>query len=1055
MTKLSLRNPIAILMLCIGLIVFSVVTTPRMSVDTFPELTPPVLVVGALAPGLGPKDVEKTLTWPIETQVSATPGVDHVQSISRNNLSLIFVWLNWGVDLNAAQGLVQQQVAFAMSTVPKTLGVLPPFVLQYDPSNQPVVQVAVSGGGLVGPQIYDFAVNNIEPLLEGIPGVASAAPNGGRVRQINVVVDPSAAQSRSVTSSEVAEAVARSNALLPSGSFVSEHFDANVYTNAVAERIQRIAEGMVKLHDGKPVLIRDVARVEDAASPQTQAVSVNGKDAVYLNVLRVPGGNTLQIVDAVKEKIQHLKNLPPGLEVKPIFDQSSYVRTTFHGLKKEILQALVLVSLVILLFLQEVRAMFIVAIAIPISFAVILIVLYATGQTLNAFTLGGLTLAMGPLVDISVVVLESIHRHRHHGKTVAGAAEHGTQEVALPALAATLTTVAVLLPVLLLYGLARKLFAPLALTVAVAMFAGYLISMAVTPVAARYFLGSGKRSRIADAVRDRIAGVADGYSRALRAILPYRWWLIGAAATLIVGAGLAASRLPSTFFPEIDESMETVFLRLAPGTSLQDANRQVNEMARTVVKELPPGSVELQLANVGYPKSPRSALGNPNSGPHMGFMQFQLSDPEHRKLDQRQVADRIRDILERHYPGVEFQQSPGGLVANVFSNGYQAPIVVELRGTQLDLLEREERAVADVARTVPGVRDVYNSLQTDYPEVRVNLDRQTAGLVGVSARTAAQTTLESTYGNINNPSTWVDPSNGMAYYVVTSYDQAQIQDPAALARMPVRTGPNGAAVTLGAYSKVERSMGPVAVERNQMQRAAHVMMQTEGRDIGSAAAELEQKLKTDPRTRDIAFSFVGQVQLMRDTFGGLGVAIGLAVMVVFMIMASQFKSVRLPLIMLFTIPCTLIGIVGALMAAGQGFSVTALMGVLMVVGIAVSNGILLVDHASRQLERGLSKVDAVVDAGRTRFIPIMMTSLATIIGLLPTALGLEKGAEANRPLALAVVGGLASSTLLSLFLVPAMFTLIAKRAPAPGPEAVSTEPPREHDGGAALPDPAT
>ncbi|HZZ83616.1 MAG TPA: efflux RND transporter permease subunit [Anaeromyxobacteraceae bacterium] len=1027
MTRLSLRNPIAILMLCVGLVVFSLVTTPRMSVDTFPELTPPVLVIGAVAPGLGPKDVEKTLAWPIETSVSATPGVDHVQSLSRNNLALIFVWLNWGVDLNAAQGLVQQQVAFAMSTVPKTLGVLPPFVLQYDPSNQPVVQVAVSGGGLVGPQIYDYAINNIEPVLEGIPGVASAAPNGGRVRQINVVVDPASSQARAVTSSEVAAAVARSNALLPSGSFVSQHFDANVYTNAVAERIASIAEGVVKVKDGRPVLIRDVARVEDAASPQTQAVSVNGEDAVYLNVLRVPGGNTLQIVDAVKEKLAHLKNLPPGLQVKPIFDQSTYVRTTFAGLRREIIQALILISLVILLFLQELRAVLIVAIAIPISFAIILIVLYTTGQTLNAFTLGGLTLAMGPLVDISVVVLESIHRHRHHEhKGLALAARHGTEEVALPALAATLTTVAVLLPVLLLYGLAKKLFAPLALTVAVAMFAGYLVSMMVTPVAARAFLGKGHRGHLANKVRDAIHEVANAYARALRATLAWRWWLVGAAAALIVASVLAASHLPSTFFPEIDESMETVFLRLAPGTSLADSNRLVNDMARTVVQELPKGAVELQLANVGYPKSPRSAMGNPNNGPHMAFMQFQLAGPEHRKLNQRQVADEIRRILTRRYPGVEQIQSPGGLVANVFSNGYQAPVVIELRGNDLDELARDQAAVAEVARGVAGVRDVYATLQTDYPEVRVKLDRQEAGLVGVDARAAAQTTLESTYGNINAPSTWVDASNGMAYYVVTSYDQQQIQDPAALARVPVRAGRNGAAVTLGAYSSIERSLGPVAIERNQLQRVTHVLMQTEGRDIGSAAAELERKLAADPRTRGIHYHFAGQVQLMRDTFGGLGVAIGLAVMVVFMIMASQFKSLRLPLAMLFTIPCTLIGIVGALMAAGQGFSVTALMGVLMVVGIAVSNGILLVDHASKQYARGLSKIDAVVDAGRTRFVPILMTSLATIIGLLPTALGLEAGAEANRPLALAVVGGLASSTLLSLFLVPAMFTLLAK-----------------------------
>ena len=458
MTGLSLRNPIAILMIAIALIVFAGVVTPRMAIDTFPELTPPVLVVGTLAPGLGPKDVEKTLTWRIEKYVSATPGVEHVESVSRNNLSIVYVWLKWGTDLNAAQTLVQQQTAFAMSAVPKSLGVLPPFVLQYDPSNAPVVQVAVFGGGLSGPQLYDYAQNNVEPILEGIPGVASASLNGGRQRQINVVVDPIAAQARGVTSTDVADAVSRSNALLPSGVFISPKFDSNVYTNAVPGRVRTIGDAVIKEVDGKPVLIRDVARIEDGGSPETQSVSIDGQNAVYLNVLRVPGGNTLAIVDAVKEKVAGLRDLPAGVTVKPIFDQSTFVRTTFVGLRREILQALVLIGLVILFFLQNTRAVLISAIAIPISFGIILIVLYATGQTLNAFTLGGLTLAMGPLVDISVVVIESVHRHRLMGKSSAKAALDGTMAVAGPALAATLTTTAVLLPVLLLAGLAKKQF---------------------------------------------------------------------------------------------------------------------------------------------------------------------------------------------------------------------------------------------------------------------------------------------------------------------------------------------------------------------------------------------------------------------------------------------------------------------------------------------------------------------------------------------------------------------------------------------------------------------
>jgi multidrug efflux pump subunit AcrB len=1027
-TRLALRNPIAILMACIGLVVFACVVTPRMSVDTFPELTPPVLVIGTLVPGLGPQDMEKTITWRIEKYVSATPGVDHVESASRKNLSIVYVWFKWGTDLNAAQTLVQQQVAFAMAAVPKSLGVVPPFVLQYDPSNAPVVQVAVWGGGLSGPQLYDYALNNIEPVLEGIDGVASASLNGGRQRQINVVVDPARARARGVTSADVAAAVRQSNALLPSGEFVSPKFDSNIYTNGVPARVETIGSAIVKLRNDKPVLIRDVANVEDSASPATQAVSINGTNAVYLNVLRIPGGNTLKIVDSVKDSLATLeKALPPGVQVKAIFDQSIFVRTTYAGLRREIAQALVLIAIVILLFLQNGRAVVIAAVAIPLSFAIILIVLYTTGQTLNAFTLGGLTLAMGPLVDISVVVLESIHRHRAAGYSDSEAPLRGANAVAVPALAATLTTVAVLLPVLLLAGLAKKLFSPLALTVAVAMFAGYLVSMLVTPLACRYFLGHKEPGRLARSARAMIERVADGYASALRNVLPYRWWLVGGVGVLIVASVLVSSHLPSTFFPEIDESMERIYVRMAPGTSLEESARKIDEMGETLRSELPKGSVELVLANVGAPKAARSAMGNPNAGPHMGFIRLQLADSEHRTASQREIADKTREILTRKYPGVEFAQWPGGLVASVFSNGYTAPIVVEVRGENLEELNRQALAIAEVARGVPGVRDIYPSLQVDYPEVRVDTDRQEAGLVGITARDAAQTVLEATFGNINTPSVWTDPSNGLSYYVVTMYDPNAVGDPNELAEVPVRVTDTGTAIPLGAYAQIHRSLGPIQIQRNQLQRAAYVLMQTEGRDIGSAANELEQRLQSDPRTKSVPFRFVGQVDLMRTTFSGLGLAIGLAIMVVFMIMASQFKSVRLPFVMLFTIPASLVGIVLALMAAGQGFSITALMGMLMVVGIAVSNGILLVDEANRRFSEGMEKVEAMVSAARIRFIPIAMTSLATIIGLLPTALGLEESTASNRPLALAVVGGLTSSAVISLFLVPVMFLFFAKR----------------------------
>ena len=1009
MTSLSLRNPIAILMLCIALVVFAVVVTPRMSVDTFPELTPPVLIVGTLAPGLGPKDVEKTLSWRLEKYVSSTPGVDHVQSVSRNGLSIIYVWLKWGTDLTGAQTLVQQQTAFAMAAIPKTLGVLPPFVLQYDPSNAPVVQVVVTGEGYTGPQLYDYAFNYIEPLLEGIHGVASAAPDGGRMRQINVVVDPIKAQARNITSEEVAAAVAKSNALLPSGEFIAPKFDANVYTNAIPRRVATIGDAPIKVIDNRAVLIRDVARVEDGGTPPTQAVSVNGKDAVYLNVLRIPGGNTLEIVDAAKNVVSHLRGLPPGIKVTAAFDQSTFVRTTYHGLKKEIIQALVLIGLVILLFLQSMRGTLIVSVAIPLSFSITLIVLYATGQTLNAFTLGGLTLAMGRLVDDAVVVLESIHRHQRMGMGPYEAALKGANSVALPVLASTLTTMAVLLPVLLLAGLAQKLFAPLALTVAVAMMASYFVSMAVTPVACRYFIGHIEHGRLGKAVEAFIDRIADGYSHTLRKVLPYRYTIIAASLVLVAASAWAAARLPSTFFPAIDESMDQIYVRFTPGMSLKDAAAELDAMSKTLTRELPKGTVEMVIANIGMPQNARSAIISPNVGPHTGYLRLAFSDAEARKVTQEDLATRARAILTREYPGVEVLQYPGGLVASVFANGYTAPLAVELRGDQLDELDGQAREFARVARRIPGIRDVRSSLQMDYPEIHVETDREKAGLVGVTASRAAQTTLNSTLGNINTPSVWIDAANGQSYYVVTAYDTAGISDTRALAQIPVSVSATGQPVLLGAYGKIVRRLGPIAIERNHLERAAHVLMQVEGRDIGSAASDLEHALKRDPNTRNLNFDFVGQVQLMRDTFSGLGLALGLAVMVVFMIMASQFKSLRLPFVMLFTIPVSLVGIVLALMAAGQGFSITALMGILMVIGIAVSNGILLVDDGNRRFnEEGADKIEAIIAAARSRFVPIVMTSLATVIGLLPTALGIERGSEANQPLALSVVGGLTS-----------------------------------------------
>jgi multidrug efflux pump subunit AcrB len=557
--------------------------------------------------------------------------------------------------------------------------------------------------------------------------------------------------------------------------------------------------------------------------------------------------------------------------------------------------------------------------------------------------------------------------------------------------------------------------------------ASYFVSMAVTPVACRYFMGHVEHGPFGKRVEAFIDGVADRYSHLLRRVLPFRRTIVLASLVLVVGAGWAASRLPSTFFPEIDESMDMVYVRFAPGISVEEASAKLSAMGKAITRDLPVGTVDMVIGNLGTPQNARAAIVSPNSAPNTGFLRIAFSEPEQRQLSQPEIAVKIREILTHEFPGVEALQYPGGLVASVFANGYTAPFVVEVQSDNFDELDRDTRAVAEVARTVPGIRDVRSTVEIDYPELHVDTDREKAGRVGVSPLDAAQTTLAATIGNVNAPGVWVDAANGQSYYVVTSYDGQRVVDAQAVNALPVRVSDAGRAVLLGAYGKVRRRLGPITVERDHLARAGHVLMQTEGRDLGTAAADLERALRDSPRTRNIRFHFVGQVMLMQTTFGGLGLALALAVMVVFMIMAAQFKSIRLPFVMLFTIPVSLVGIVLALMSAGQGFSITALMGILMVIGIAVSNGILLVDDANRRLYEGVDKVEAVIAGARSRFVPIAMTSLATVTGLLPTAMALEHGSEANQPLALAVCGGLTSSTLLSLFLVPVMFVFFAKR----------------------------
>ena len=858
MTSLSLRNPIAVLMLCVGLVVFAGVVTPRMAVDTFPELTPPVLIIGTLAPGLAARDVEKTISWRLEKYVSATPGVDHVESLSRNNFSVIYVWLKWGTDLNAAQTLVQSQAGFAMAAIPKSLGVLPPFVLQYDPSNAPVCQVVVSGAGYTGPQLYDYAFNNIEPLLEGISGVASAAPDGGRQRQINVVVDPVKAQARRVTAPGYRRrrgAVERAPALgrVHRAELRRERLHER-HPEARRDHRRRPGEGRRRQAGPHPATSR---ASRTAARPRPRSSRSTDATPSFSTSCAFPAATRSRSSTRSRRSSRASRDLPPGMQAKVYFDQSIFVRTAYHGLKKEIVQALVLIALVILLFLQSVRGTLIVSVAIPLSFAITLIVLYATGQTLNAFTLGGLTLAMGRLVDDAVVVLESIHRHQRMGMSTAEAALKGTNAVALPVLASTLTTMAVLLPVVLLAGLARKLFAPLAITVAVAMIASYFVSMAVTPVACRFFLGHAEHGRFGKAVEGLIDRIADGYSRGAsrRAPVSVHHRDRGLRPRRRPRAGPRRGS-PSTFFPEIDE-VDGHALRPLRSGHLGRGRREEDDRD---------GPCPHPGAPRGHGRDGRGERRNAAERPQPPGEPERRTEhriPAHRLLRSRGAQRsrsrtsrrRARAILTRDFPGVEVLQYPGGLVASVFANGYTAPFVVEVHNDNLAELDEEAKAVADVARTIPGIRDVKESLQIDYPEIHVDTEpRGGRARRNERARRGADDARRDARQHQRLRASGSTRTTASRTTSSPSTTEPQVPDTQALGALPVRVSPQGKPVLLGAYGNIRRDVGAVAVERNHLARVAHVLMQTEGRDIGSARRRPRGGAHADPRTRDVDFA---------------------------------------------------------------------------------------------------------------------------------------------------------------------------------------------------------
>jgi CzcA family heavy metal efflux pump len=1037
LTLLALRNRIGILMLSLAMVVLGWTSLQRLPVDLFPNIQVPVAFVGVVYKGAPPLDIEQSVVYPIEKAVSSASNVEHVESFSKLGIGAVQIWFNWGADINVGQMEVMQRVTQILNSLPP--GILQPFIVKFDVSNIPVAFVTASGGNLDERALYDLAFNTVAPQIEQLPNVAAATVEGGKIRQININLDPGRLSARGLSILDVVNAVKAANLILPSGDIKAGNLDYNVFTNNQFKTVEPINDVIVKVNpQGNPVRVKDLGTVADSSDIQTNIVRTDGQRSVYLRVNKQPAANTVQVVDALRATLPKMVGIPPGVKLGISFDQSTYIRQSIKNLMEQTLHGSILAAAIILIFLRNLTSTFIISVAIPLSILVTFIMLYFTGQTLNVFTLGGLALGVGRLVDDSIVELENIQRHLNTGQPRWEAIVQAAREVAMPILASTVTTVVVFLPILFVVGIAKLLFIPLTLTIAIALFTSFFVSRTVTPALCFKFLKPeeeaqrsmpGWWSQFMDWTRVKYEHMDVRYQNALSWTLSHRKWLIGSIVLFFIASLMLLPSIGTEFIPVTDESQFRIVVRAPVGQRLEKTEQQVAEIERILRENISPHELDTIVSSTGVLQQGRSSLFNPNTGPHTSLVQVYLVPPDRRRRNQVQIMSAVRPKVLALFPGVAMFFDPGGIVKRVTSFGSQKSVDIEIYGYDLEKARAVIRQVEGIMHQTAGLTDIEVSREENYPELDINVDREKAALLGISEANVANAVLYSLNGNgQTDPIIFTDPNNGNEYYISAWLDEKYRKDLTDLDNLLLTTR-NSEPVLLKNIASVRLNSGPVKIDRKYFQRVIHITANPVGRDLGAIADDLEPRFAALQLPQGFSIRMSGQIQQQRETFEGLVFATVLAIMLVYMVMAAQFKSLIDPFIIMFAVPLGLPGVILVLFLTNTTLSTTSFMGVIMMLGIVVSNGVLLVDYTNVLRRRGMALREAVVSAARTRLRPILMTSLATVFGLLPMAIGLGTGGETNAPLARAVIGGLSVSTMLTLFLIPALYLMLEERFP--------------------------
>jgi multidrug efflux pump subunit AcrB len=1043
MTKFALKYPFFILMVCFVSILVGVDSILTMPVDLFPKIDIPVVVVATFYSGMPPQQVEGDITDTFERFFTYAPDIDHIQSRSLFGVSLIKVYFRPGTDPNAALSSISNLAMADLRRLPP--GTLPPVVLGMTAADQPVCLVTLKGKGLNETKLKDYGQFTVRDQLASVSGSSIPDPYGGRYREIKVYLNPQKLQANNLSVMDVVHAVNSSNLILPAGDVQIGNKDYNIYSNSQFPTPKSINSLPLKSVGNSSILVADVGQAKDSGEIQTNIVRIDGQRSVYIPIFKQGGGgNTITIVDGIKRVVRHLVDVPHALKTEVVFDQSQFVRMAIKQLLREGGIGLFLTGLMILLFLGNVRATIAVLLSVPLSVVLCLLIAHLMGDSINTMLLGGLALALSRLIDNGVVVLENIFRYMERGEPPRVAAESGGTEVSLAVLAATVTTSIVFFPVATLSGVSKYIFAPLALGVVISMFASYVFAMTVVPLFCSTFikLDHHEAEHGAEESKPKKASffrrIVDSFNRNFQLMLD--WYEVWVRRTLqkpglttaVVMAGVVLVTavtfpfLGRAYFPRTDAGQFVIRVKMPNGTRIAVSNRYIAKLEQNIRDVIPGRDLGMIVSNIGVTHGP-STIYSPNSAPDTAFVEVSL------KKDKKQSSfvymDRVRRQLSQKMPELTTFFYSGGLVDSVINQGLPAPIDVQVTSNNLNSAYALAQKVAAKIRKLPNVADAYIPQNMDYPGLELNIDRERASLIGLNTKQVMDNVITAlTSDSQVAPSYWVDPKTGNNYLLSVQYPTQLIthMDMQQLMTIPLRSAGSKTYTPLESVASITPINTPTEVDHYQLRRVIDIYVTTKQEALGKTGAQIKKLLAGTPTGRNTRLTMRGAVVNMQKAFNNFGVGLVLAVVLVYLVLMAQFGSFLDPFIILMAIPPGLAGVVLTLVLTGSTLNLMSLMGTIMMTGIVVSNSILIVDFANI-LHKGLPLLEAVVQACKMRLRPILMTSVATLLGMIPMALGLEAGSEQYAPLARAIIGGLGVSVVVTMFLVPAVYLLVHSR----------------------------